>query len=145
MQILQELKPEDNPRRHNLACGMPDGIGRDPNFLTNIIFSDEATFQVCGAVNMHNVRIWGSQQQHRIMEHARDSPKMNVWCDIMYKMIIRPFFSAEKTVTGRSYLDMLQLYAFAQLEHLQPNVFSTRRSSAPRVFRRATFPGRWIG
>jgi hypothetical protein len=30
-------------------------------------------------------------------------------------MIIRPFFFAEKTFTGSSYLDMLQLYTFPQL------------------------------
>jgi hypothetical protein len=46
VQILQELKPEDKPRRHNFACDMLDRIGRDPNFLTNIMFSDEATFHV---------------------------------------------------------------------------------------------------
>jgi hypothetical protein len=31
-------------------------------------------------------------------------------------------FLSQKNVTGSSYLDMLQLYAFPQLEHLQPNV-----------------------
>jgi hypothetical protein len=56
------------------------------------------------------------------MEHVRDSPKVNVWCGVMCNMIIAPFLFAEKTVTGSSYLDMLQLYAFPQLEHLQPNV-----------------------
>jgi hypothetical protein len=43
--------------------------------------------------------------------HVRDSPKVNVWCGVMCNMIIGPFFFAEKTVTGSSYLDMLQLYA----------------------------------
>jgi hypothetical protein len=38
-------------------------------------------------------------------------------------MIIGQFLFAEKTVTGGSYLDMLQLYTLSQLEHLQPNVF----------------------
>lgn len=138
VQILQELKPEDKPRRHSFACDMLDRIDRDPNFLTNIMFSDEATFHVSGAVNRHNVRIWGSQQPHSVMEHVRDSPKVNVWCGVMCNMIIRPFFFAEKIVTGSSYLDMLQLYAFPQLEHLQPSVFfSTRRCSTPLVARRA--------
>jgi hypothetical protein len=36
-------------------------------------------------------------------------------------MIIGPFFFAEKTVTGGSYMDMLQIFAFSQLEHLQHN------------------------
>jgi hypothetical protein len=41
----------------------------------------------------------------------------------MCNLIIGPFFFAEKTVTGSSYLDMLQFNAFPQLEELQPNVF----------------------
>jgi hypothetical protein len=82
-------------------------MGRDPNILTNIIFSNEVTFNVSGAVNKHNVQIWGSQQLHSVM------------CN----MITGPFFFVEKTFTGSSYLDMLQLYTFPQLEHLQPNVF----------------------
>ncbi|PNF17736.1 hypothetical protein B7P43_G07071 [Cryptotermes secundus] len=50
LQILQALKPEDKPRRHNFACDMPDRIGRGLNFLANIT----------------------------VMEHVRDSPKVNV-------------------------------------------------------------------
>jgi hypothetical protein len=113
--------------------------------------TDKATFHVSGAVNMHNVRIWGSQQPHSVMEHVRDSPKVNVWCGVMCNTIIGPFFFAEKIVTGSSYLDMLQLYAFPQLEHLQPNVFFHQDGAPPHWsldVRRAlnsTFPGRWMG
>jgi hypothetical protein len=76
--MVQILKPENNPWQHNFACDMLDRIGRDPNFLTNIMFSNKATFHVSGAVNRHNVQIWGSQQPHSIMEHVQDSPKVNV-------------------------------------------------------------------
>jgi hypothetical protein len=117
------------------------------------MFSDEATFNISGAVNRHNVRIWGSQQPHSVMEHVRDSPKVNVWCGVMCNMFIGPFFFffAEKTVTGSSYLDMLRLYAISQLEHLQPNVFFQQDSAPPhwlldvRQALNATFPGHWIG
>jgi hypothetical protein len=46
---------------------------------------------------------------------------------------------------------MLQLYAFPQLEHLQPNVFFEQDGAQPhwsldvRRALNATFPGRWIG
>jgi hypothetical protein len=124
VQILQELKPKDNPRRHYFACDMLDRIGRDPNFLTNM-FSDEATFHVSGAVNRHKFRVWGSQQTHSVMEHV------NVWCVVMCNMIIGPFFFAEKTVTGSSYQDVLQPYAFPQLQHLQPKVFFQQDGAPP--------------
>jgi hypothetical protein len=51
---------------------MVDRLDRDPNFLINIMFSDEATFHVSGAANRHNVRIWGSQQLHCVIEHVRE-------------------------------------------------------------------------
>jgi hypothetical protein len=87
----------------------------DTSFLTNITFSDEATIHVSGTVNRHSARIWGSQQPHSVMEYVRDRPKVNVLCGVMCNMIVGLFFFAEKTVTGSSYLDMLQLYAFLQL------------------------------
>jgi hypothetical protein len=67
---------------------------------------------------MSNIQKWGSQQQRSIMEHVRDSPRMNEWCGVMRNIIIGPFFFVEKTVTGGSQLGILQLYAFPQLEHL---------------------------
>ena len=61
LQILQALKPNDRPQRAAFATDMLERIDNDPNFLTMIMFSDEATFHVSGHVNRHNVRIWGSE------------------------------------------------------------------------------------
>jgi hypothetical protein len=99
------------------------------------MLSAEANFHVSGAMNR------GTQQLHSVIEHVQESPKVNFWCGVMGNMIIGPSVFAKKTVTGSSYLDILQLYAFPQLEHLQP----TRRSSTPLVARRAALQGRWIG
>jgi hypothetical protein len=85
------------------------------------------------------------------MEHVRDSPKVNISCGIMCNIIIGQFFFAEKTVTGSSYLDMLQLYAFTQLGHLQPNVFFQHDGAPPHWSQdlqqalNATFPGHRTG
>jgi hypothetical protein len=100
VQILQQ--------QHDFACDKLHQTGRDPNFLTNIIFSDEATFQVSGAVNRHNIRIWGSEQVCSIIEHTQNSPKAEVWCGVMCNTIIGPSFFVEKNVTGSSHLDILQ-------------------------------------
>ena len=61
LQLLQALKPNDRPQRAAFATDMLERIDNDPNFLTMIMFSDEATFHVSGHVNRHNVRIWGSE------------------------------------------------------------------------------------
>jgi hypothetical protein len=41
--------------------------------------------------------------------------KVNMWAGLMHDKLIGPFFFLEKTVTGRSYLIMLELY------HLKPS------------------------
>ena len=43
------------------------------------------------------------------VEHQRDSPKVNVFCAISSQKVYGSFFFAEETVTGMTYLDMLQL------------------------------------
>jgi hypothetical protein len=73
---------------------------------------------------------------------ARQPKSERLVCDM-----IGPFFFAEKTVTGSSKVDMLQLYAFPQLEHLQPNAFFQQDGTPPHWSLNmqraltATFPG----
>jgi len=47
----------------------------------------EATFHVSGKVNKRNVRIWGTEKPHRIVENERDSPKTNVLCHLHVKSV----------------------------------------------------------
>lgn len=97
------------------------------------------------------MRIWGSQRPHFVREHVRDSPKVNVWCCIAYDTLIGPFFFHEQTVTGNVYLDMLENYAYPQLEAFQPNVIFQQDGAPPHwtLFVREsldeTFPDSWIG
>ncbi|KAJ4438145.1 hypothetical protein ANN_14084 [Periplaneta americana] len=76
---------------------MLDRLCADPDFMSKIFFSDEATFHVSGKVNRHDVWTWGSQNPPAIQEHVRDSPKLNVWCGLSQQQVIGPFFFAEKT------------------------------------------------
>jgi hypothetical protein len=87
----------------------------DDKFLPRVIFSDEATFHLSGKVNRHNVRIWGLQNPHTTLEHERDSPKDNVFCAISQTKVYGPFFFDENTVTGVTYLAMLQNWLLHQI------------------------------
>ena len=92
LQILQALHPNDRPQRTAFAEEILERIDADNDYLQYVAFSDEATFHVSGKVNRHNVRIWGSENPHAVIEHQRDSDKVNVWCCVMHDKIIGPFF-----------------------------------------------------
>jgi hypothetical protein len=71
LQLLQALNPQD----HNLTlhfCVRFQQRLEDDGFAEKLFFSDEATFHVCGKVNRHNVRIWGTENLHATMEHVRE-------------------------------------------------------------------------
>jgi hypothetical protein len=151
IQIVQALEPDEGRRRKKFAVDMLGRIDNDNGFLERVIFSDESSFHVCGVVNRHNCRIWGSESPHAVREYERDSPKLNVWCALPRHEVIGPFFFQEKTVNSTNYLDMLELFAVSQVAHLQPNVFFQQGGAPPhwgltvRKYLNKTFPNRWIG
>ena len=105
-------------------------------------FSDEATFHVSGAVNHRNVRIWGSENPHAYVEHQRDSPKVNVFCSISSQKVYGPFFFDEETLTGMTFLDMLQnIPTFIFQQDGSPAHFHCK----VRQYLNTVLPGRWRG
>jgi hypothetical protein len=58
---------------------MLDLIAVDEIFLSKIYFSDEARFHLSGKINRHNIRIWGNENPHAVVEHIGDSPNINVF------------------------------------------------------------------
>ena len=53
-------------------------IEDDEDFLKKVRFTEKACSHVSGKVNQHNVRIWGSENSHVVIEHIRNSAKFNV-------------------------------------------------------------------
>ncbi|CAJ0942841.1 unnamed protein product, partial [Ranitomeya imitator] len=53
-------------------------IDNDSRFLQKIVFSDEATFHICGHVHRHNFRIWAPEHPHAYIEYERNTPKVNM-------------------------------------------------------------------
>jgi hypothetical protein len=83
-------------------------------------------------------------------EHARDSPKVNVFCALSANKVCGPFFFAEQTITGPAYLDMVELWSMPQREEDRDNTFFFRQDGAPPQLRRSVtqflgdrLPGRW--
>jgi hypothetical protein len=72
IQMVQQLSDEDHRRRLDFCSQLQDLMSSDDHFLEKVEFSDEATFHISGAVNCHNVRIWGSENPHAYVEHQCD-------------------------------------------------------------------------
>jgi hypothetical protein len=105
-QMVQQLSDEDHRRQLDFCLQLQDLMSSDDHFLEKVQFSDKATFHDCGAVSRRNDRIWASENPHAYVEHHCDSPKVNVFCAISSQKVYGPFFLAEETVSGMTYLDM---------------------------------------
>jgi hypothetical protein len=87
----------------------------EDGFMERLIFSDEATFHISGKVNRSNIRIWGTEHPHAMIEHQRDSEKANVFCAVSRKKVHGPFFFNEATVSDDSFLNMLENWLLPEL------------------------------
>ena len=120
-------------------------------FFERLSFSDECTFHLCGNVNTHNVRIWGTENPKSVVEVARESPKVNVFCAVSTFKVYVPFFFSQPTVTGIAFLDVLTEWLLLQLNEDSAD-FILQMDGAPPHFHRHVreflnqyLPQRWIG
>ena len=142
IQTVQQLSDEDHRCRLDFCLQLQDLMSSDDHFLEKVQFSDEVTFQVSGAVNRCSVRIWGSENPHAYVEHQRDSPKVNVFCSISSQKVYGPFFFDEETLTGMTFLDMLQnIPTFIFQQDGSPAHFHCE----VRQYLNTVLRGRWIG
>jgi hypothetical protein len=99
-------------------------------FAEKLIFSDEATYHLYGKVNRHNVRVWGTENPHATIEHIMNSPKLNVFCGVSKEKGYGPFLFAESTITGTSYLHMMQEWLMPHLD----DDFICQQDGAPPLY-----------
>jgi len=107
----------------------------EEGFLDHVVFSDESTLCISGKVHRHNVCICSTENPHKMVQHERVSPRINVFCAMSTWKIYRPFFFCEDTVTGTSYLEMLQTWLFPRLQEDEPEDFIMQHDGAPLHFR----------
>jgi hypothetical protein len=91
-------------------------ISIEEDFLSKIVFIDEAMFQFSETVNCHNVQIWGLERPCSVTEPAKDSPKVNVFCALSVNKAYGPFFLVEQSILGTAYPDMMEMWLMPQLE-----------------------------
>lgn len=159
--LLQELCEDDFDRRIEFCEVIMDRLNQNPNFVKNILFSDESTFCLNGHVNRHNCRYWSDQNPHWMEQiHTQRPQKINVWCGIIGEHVIGPYF-LDGTLTSARYLLLLQESIVPELRRLFPNHDNPnlpaqqiwfQQDGAPPHFGRIVreyldeiFPGKWIG
>jgi hypothetical protein len=59
--------------------------------------------------------MWGIEQPHAQIEHQHDSPNVIVFCTVFHEKVHCPILITEATVTGDSFLDMLENWLLPQL------------------------------
>ena len=146
LMLLQKLQLDDDHRRKTFCTELQDLMEED-GFFERLTFSDECTFHLCGKVNRHNVCIWRTENPKSVVEVARDSPKVNVFCAVSTFKVYGPFFFSKHIVTGIEFLHMLTEWLLPQLNEDSPDL-----DGAPPHFHRHVreflnqhLPQRWIG
>jgi hypothetical protein len=86
---------------------------------------------------------------HAVVEHVRNSPKINIFCALSCDKVYRLFFFGKKTFIGIISHDMLELWLMPQLLLDKPNVVLQHDGAPPHIHDEVTFlnrqlPEQWI-
>lgn len=154
--LHQELTPNDFQKRLDFCNWCLIQCDRDPEFVHNVLWTDEAQFCRNANVNLHNAHYWSDTNPHWLRQHRHQVTwAANVWCGIFRGHIVGPYF-IDGNLTGREYTDDVlkgEVSEFA-LE-LPLNVLKQmwfQHDGAPPHFSLGTrqildanFPNQWIG
>lgn len=154
IQRVQALLPRDFPNRLVLSNWMLQ-IGQNPEFLEQVLFTDEANFSREAIINYHNNHIWAEENPHAIVEaHHQEQFSLNVWLGHIGNQLIGPHFLPPR-LNGDTYsqflredlpvlLDAIPLRVRMEMWFMHdgaPAHFSIRA----RQFLNEVYPNRWIG
>ena len=154
-QKVHKIKPEDRQHRMNFSGALIERMENDPDFLSRILFTDEATFTRDGIFNFHNNHTWSHANPHsNYVQGNQERFSVNVWTGIIGDHLIGPYIMPAR-MTGLNYLIFLQDVLPELLEEVPleiRNAMWYQHDGAPPNFHgavqqhlHATFPGRWMG
>ena len=118
VELHQALSEINFDHRLNCCYWLRAMVEEDPNFLSRVLWTDEASFSSNGGVNLHNMHYWSPNNPHWMREvDYQNRWSLNVWCGILDGRIVGPFFFNEH-LNGDNYLNFLA----NQLPHLLDNI-----------------------
>lgn len=107
-QKVQELQPEDYAKRLEFSRWVLHKEVDSPNFLRNVLFTDETSFTREGIFNFKNNHVWGQENPHgTIQRHHQVRFSVNVWAGIINDTLIGPYILPNR-LNGQTYLVFLQ-------------------------------------
>ncbi|UYV79775.1 hypothetical protein LAZ67_18000608 [Cordylochernes scorpioides] len=95
IQRFHELKVDDFEKRQEFLAWVFLQIDIDENWLSNVLWTDEAHFSLNGEVNTQNSRIWATENPRIFTEMPLYQVRVTVWCGFTSSFVIGSFFFEE--------------------------------------------------
>ena len=121
-------------------------MAEDDNWLSKVLWTDEAIFVLRGSVSFPNCRIWATENPRTFVQTPLRDEKVMMGCGFTSSTFIGPFFFEEmlnssfETVimTGERYADMLQHCIIPSLadNHLLESTTFIQNGSSPYIDKR---------
>ena len=128
---LQALTESDFTDRLEFAHWFLESCTNDSEFLEDVLWTDEAHFYLHGQVSSQNCMIWSKENPQAFTTSPLHPPKITAWCGFTANCILPPFFFSS-TVTGTSYLSMLQSHLKSHLPRAQ-NITFQQNGAPPHI------------
>lgn len=146
--LIHALHEDDFDRRVEFSETFLNLLGQDPDIIHRVLWSDEATFKLSGHLNRHNCIYWSADNHHVVIEKEVNLPGLTVWCGMHSGGVFGPYFFDE-TVTGQTYLTMLNDWLWPQIRHenfiFQQDGAPPHYSTIVRSWLDDKFTNAWIG
>lgn len=155
MQKVHALKPQDYPRRVDCCRWFIHKTVDNPNFLKNVLFTDEASFNREGIFNSRNSHVWAVENPHETFTRGyQDRFAVNVWAGMLGDTLVGPYILPNR-LNSVTYLVFLRDILPVLLEDvaLEDRLNMTfQHDGAPAHFGQnvrdhlyATFGQHWVG
>ena len=149
---VQELLVDDPPKRVAFCRLVLDGLSTDCDFVSNVCFSDEATFHLHGCVNKHNRFVYAKENPHLFIEDKMlRSPAITCWAMVSPDLGVT-FKLLDSTMNSEHYHDILETIVFPILTKRRNRTKFYQQNGAPPHFAaivrdslNCQLNNRWIG
>uniref|UniRef100_A0A2R5L931 Putative transposable element n=1 Tax=Ornithodoros turicata TaxID=34597 RepID=A0A2R5L931_9ACAR len=155
-QLHQQLQQGDFESRLHYANWLLRTVHQNPQFLSNVMWTEEVNTSRDAQVDLHNAHYWSTTNPRRLRKsHHQYKWSLKVWCCTCDGTLIAPVF-LHGTLTADRYLNEVlqgpveQFYANLPLARygqlwFQHDGAPAQSSSRVRVYLDHAFPNQWVG